>query len=165
MNREIDFSGARSSNTGDVYHELWAVRAALQLLDNSSGLDAVVVEGVPSVDGAGSQWDGVDCTLLFGGQSIQTAESVVIQQLKYSASEPMKSWTPSRVCYGPSSSDPSSSLMRGLGKAFREVVKLRKGQELSDISIELVTNQPISDQILKAIDRARQEGVPSSFLD
>ena len=81
MNREIDFSGARGSNTGDVYHELWAVRAALQLLDSSSGLDALVVEGVPSVDGSGSQWDGVDCTLLFGGRSIQTAERVVILQL------------------------------------------------------------------------------------
>lgn len=163
MNREIDFSGARGSNTGDVYHELWAVRAALQLLDSSSGLDALVVEGVPSVDGSGSQWDGVDCTLLFGGRSIQTAERVVIQQLKYSASKPKKSWTPSRACFGPSASDPSSSLMRGLGKAFREVVKLRKGGEFGDISIELATNQPISDQILKAIDRAKREGVPSSF--
>ena len=31
MSSELDFGGARGSNTGDVYHELWAVRAALKL--------------------------------------------------------------------------------------------------------------------------------------
>ena len=45
---EIDYGGARGSNTGDEFHELWAVRQALRLLDLSSGLTAATVEGVPS---------------------------------------------------------------------------------------------------------------------
>ena len=163
MNSSIDFRGARGSNTGDVYHELWAVRASLKLLGDKGDLEAVLVEGVPAADGVGHQWDGVDCTLLFGGDSIQSARSVTVQQLKYSASEPNKSWSPSRVCYGPSSSDPSSSLMRGLGKAFKEIVRLRRGKPLSDISIELVTNQPISRLTVTAIDAAKNDGVPSSY--
>ncbi|WP_188678147.1 ATP-binding protein [Neptunicoccus cionae] len=163
MSGELEFRGARGSNTGDVYHELWAVRSALKLLDSTSKLEAVTVEGVPSADGFGHQWDGVDCTLLYGGTSIQTADRVTLQQLKYSASEPNTSWSPSRACYGPSSTDPSSSLMRGLGKAFRETVKLRKGRPLSDISVELVTNQPVSDLVVSAINRAKSDGVPGSF--
>ena len=163
MSSELDFGGARGSNTGDVYHELWAVRAALKLLDSTSKLEAVTVEGVPSADGSGHQWDGVDCTLLYGGASIQTADRVAIQQLKYSASEPNTSWSPSRACYGPSSIDPSSSLMRGLGKAFRETVKLREGRPISDISVELVTNQPVSDLVVNAINSAKNDGVPESF--
>ena len=163
MNNRLDFGGARGSNTGDVYHELWAVRAALQLLDESNTLDAVVVEGVPSVDGSGHQWDGVDCTLLFGGEDIQAADRVAIQQLKYSASKPNNPWTPSRVCHGRSATNPTSSLIRGLGKAFQEVSSLRTEGDLSDISIELVTNQPISDKLSRSINFARLEPVPCSF--
>lgn len=163
MNSNVDFGGARGSNTGDVYHELWAARSSLRLLDKKSGLSAVLVEGVPAVDGAGHQWDGVDCTLLFGGDNIQAAKRVSVQQLKYSASAPTKSWSPSRVCYGPSSSDPSSSLMRGLGKAFKEIVRLRPSRPLCDISIELVTNQPISNLIINAINDAIGKEVPSKY--
>lgn len=163
MSSDLDFGGARGSNTGDVYHELWAVRSALKLLDSASKLEAVTVEGVPSADGSGHQWDGVDCTLLYGGTSIQTADRVTIQQLKYSASEPNTSWSPSRACYGPSSIDPSSSLMRSLGKAFRETVKLREGRPISDISVELVTNQPVSALVVSAVNRAKNDGVPGSF--
>ena len=47
MSSDIDFGGARGSNTGDVYHELWAVRTALKLLDSSNDLEAVTVEGGP----------------------------------------------------------------------------------------------------------------------
>ena len=159
----MDSVGARGSNTGDVYHELWAVRNALRLLDSANDLKVVTVEGVPSADGRGRQWDGVDCTLLFGGESIQTADRVVIQQLKYSASAPTKSWSVPRVCYGPSAEDPSSSVMRGLGKAFRGVVGLRLGKQLSDITMELVTNQPVSNQLLSAIEEAKDKGVPQSF--
>ena len=62
MSSELDFGGARGSNTGDVYHELWAVRAALKLLDSTSKLEAVTVEGVPSADGSGHlEWNAKWC--------------------------------------------------------------------------------------------------------
>ena len=70
---QIDYGGARGSNTGDEFHELWAVRQTLGLLDMSSGLTAITVEGVSCIDGSGSSWDGVDCTLLFGGEDLKGA--------------------------------------------------------------------------------------------
>lgn len=40
-----DFRGARGSNAGDDFHELWALRKALALLDPDTDLVAVAVEG------------------------------------------------------------------------------------------------------------------------
>jgi hypothetical protein len=41
-----DFSGTRGSNAGDDFHELWALRQSLALLDQQSGLTGVTVEGL-----------------------------------------------------------------------------------------------------------------------
>lgn len=158
---QIDFGGARGSNTGDVFHELWAVRQALKLLDPSCSLSAMTVEGVPAADGSGSEWDGVDCTLLYGAESAGEADRVVVQQLKYSASNPGKRWTPARMCCG-KSGKPSSSLLRRLGVAFKQLLKLREGQQVDAITIALVTNQPISPAILSIIERAKI-AVPSTY--
>ena len=45
----IDYAGARGSNAGDEYHELWAVRHALRLLDEHTPLSAMTVEGLRAV--------------------------------------------------------------------------------------------------------------------
>lgn len=42
----IDFGGARGSNTGDQFHELWALQQLLDLLDPQARLKAIGVEGV-----------------------------------------------------------------------------------------------------------------------
>ena len=89
-----DFLGARGSNTGDDFHEWWALRLALQLLEPESTLTAVTVEGVNLDDNNKqelTEWDSVDCGLFYGGHTIEQAEKVVIEQLKYSASTPEKS--------------------------------------------------------------------------
>jgi hypothetical protein len=67
---QVDYHGARGSNVGDDFHELWALRQALALLDQDTGLTAVAVEGLKAEDERGSPldaWDGVDCTLYYGG--------------------------------------------------------------------------------------------------
>ena len=64
-----DFRGARGSNVGDDFHELWALRQALALLDPTEDLGAVTVEGLRAEDEKGKPadtWDGVDCTLYYG---------------------------------------------------------------------------------------------------
>ena len=66
-----DFTGARGSNTGDDFHELWATRQAIRLLSNEGGLEAIALEGLSVRDEAGmprDTWDGVDCTQYFGGR-------------------------------------------------------------------------------------------------
>ena len=65
-----DYRGARGANAGDDFHELWALRQALALLDQDTGLTAVAVEGLRAEDESGTPqdaWDGVDFTFYIGG--------------------------------------------------------------------------------------------------
>ena len=155
---QIDYGGARGSNTGDEFHELWAVRQALRLLDATSDLEAITVEGVTV---SGSEWDGVDCALLFGGRSLKGADRVEMQQLKYSAANPNKRWIVSQVCRG-RGGQLETSLIRRLAEAFRALEKERKGKSLDTIKISLVTNQPISPELIKIFKKA-QTGIPHKF--
>ena len=41
-----DYGGARGSNAGDQFHELWALDRALSLLNPATDLQALTVEGV-----------------------------------------------------------------------------------------------------------------------
>ena len=158
---QLDYGGARGSNTGDVFHELWAVRQALRLLDTSDTLTALTVEGVPAANGSDSVWDGVDCTLLFGGENLQEAERVEVQQLKYSAATPQKQWTVARACLG-RNSRPQTSLLRRLGNAFKALTDERGGKPIESLKISLVTNQPISSELVNIFEEA-QTGVPAAF--
>ena len=153
MKREsvrVDYRGARGSNTGDEFHELWAVRNALRMLDPCSGLTAISVEGVPSGRDNDSYWDGVDCTLLFGGESENTAKRVEIQQLKYSSANPTQKWTVARACRG-KNGKPTGSLIHRLGQAFVGLTKSRGKADLDLIKISLVTNQPVASELKDAI--------------
>ncbi len=158
---QIDYGGARGSNTGDEFHELWAVRQALRILDVSSDLTAITVESVPASDGSGSSWDGVDCTLLFGGEDLEGADRVELQQLKYSAANPKKKWIVARAC-SRKNGKPQTSLIRRLADAFKTLMEMREGKPLGSIKISLVTNQPVSPELAKIFEEART-GVPSTF--
>ncbi len=82
-----DYRGARGANAGDDYHELWALRQALSILDKKTGLYAVAVEGLQSEDEGGKSpdtWDGVDCTFYYGNEDTGIPTRIVIAQFKYS---------------------------------------------------------------------------------
>jgi hypothetical protein len=51
---QADYRGARGSNAGDDFHELWAVRQALTLLSADGDLKAVTLEGIADRDAKGS---------------------------------------------------------------------------------------------------------------
>ena len=158
---QLDYGGARGSNTGDVFHELWAVRQALRLLDASDTLTALTVEGVPAANSSDSGLDEVDCTLLFGGEDLQEAECIELQQLKYSAATPQKKWTVARACCG-KNGKPETSLMRHLGNTFKTSTNQRAGKPLKSLKISLVTNQPVSSEWANIFSEA-QKGVPADF--
>lgn len=71
-----DYRGARGSNTGDDFHELWATREAIRLLNGEGDLQALSVEGVLEPGGGADTWDGVDCALYFGGPDAASAKQV-----------------------------------------------------------------------------------------
>ena len=157
----IDYGGARGSNTGDEFHELWVVRHALTMLDPRSELSAIEVEGVSSNNDKGNFWNGVDCTLLFGGDTLPDAERVEIQQLKYSASNATRKWTVARACAG-KNGKPTGSLIHRLGEAFQGLNTARRDKELDSNKITLVTNQPVSHELIEVLALARNK-VPAVF--
>lgn len=58
------FLGAKASNAGDSFHELWALHATLELLNPKTALTALTIEGVRVVDNLATEtdpWSGVDC--------------------------------------------------------------------------------------------------------
>src|SRR5687767_4788355 len=94
-----DYRGARGANAGDDFHELWALRQALTLLDQDTELTAITVEGLRAEDESGAPldtWDGVDCAFYFGGDQATLAERIVLDQLKYSAANSDQAWTVAR---------------------------------------------------------------------
>jgi len=61
-----NYHGKRGSNAGDDFHELWAIRRALETIEPGSTVQEVTVEGVRALDEAGTEgpeWDGVDCAI------------------------------------------------------------------------------------------------------
>ena len=136
-----DFRGARGSNTGDDYHELWAARNALRLLDDRDPLQALTVEGIAPVDEASASdatWDGVDCGLYEGGRNAREAGRIVLEQLKYSAANPQSPWTVARLVQGEKRDD---SVLHRLARAWSGIQALGPG---GPVEVSLVTNQPIA---------------------
>tara|TARA_B110000211_G_scaffold235033_1_gene308762 strand:+ start:21225 stop:26291 length:5067 start_codon:yes stop_codon:yes gene_type:complete len=155
---KLEYLGARASNTGDDFHEWWALRLALQLLELDTSLVAVTVEGV-NLDDENSQklteWDSVDCGLFYGGHTIEQAEKVVIEQLKYSASTPEKNWTVSELTCSKSKSS-NNSIIKGLADSFTAILKARPDLiGAGALTIRLVSNRPIGTDLQKSLSDFR----------
>lgn len=151
-----DFRGARGSNTGDDYHELWAARHALRLLDERDPLEALTVEGIAPVDEASADdatWDGVDCGLYEGGRNAREASRIILEQLKYSAADPQASWTVARVIQGQKR---ENTVINRLARAWSGIQALNPG---GPVDVALVTNQPISPAMETAISTIAGGGI------
>jgi energy-coupling factor transporter ATP-binding protein EcfA2 len=151
---KAEYLGARASNTGDDFHEWWALRLALQLLEPDTSLVAVTVEGV-NLDDENSQklteWDSVDCGLFYGGHTVEQAEKVVIEQLKYSSSTPEKNWTVSELTNSKSKSS-NNSIIRGLADSFSAIFKNRPDLiSAGALTIKLVSNRSIGADLQKSL--------------
>lgn len=168
--KKPDFGGARGSNTGDDFHEFWAMRQALRLIERGSGLSAMALEGLTADVGTGSDWDGVDCTLLYGTERETTADRIELQQLKYSAANASASWTVARISAA-KTSKPESSVIGRMATAYAALVAKRSAHDPITVSVQLVTNQQIDDALSKAIgegkaiDVADQSKIPEISSD
>ncbi len=154
---KANYLGARGSNTGDDFHEWWALRLALQLLDPDTSLAAVTVEGV-NLDDKNEQelteWDSVDCGLFYGDHTVERAEKVVIEQLKYSSSTPEKNWTVSELTSSKSKSS-NNSIIKGLADSFSAILKTRPDLiSTGALTIRLVSNRPIGANLQKSLSDA-----------
>ncbi len=155
----FDFGGARGSGLGDDFHEVWALRRALDMLLPDSDIAALTVEGMLPEDEKGvpsDTWDGVDCTFYHGEESIENATKVVIDQLKYSGSDPKQNWTISRLTASTARTT-NNSVIRKLAKAFFRIDQLRPAL-LDDggLKVRLVSNQSISSAVLQALPKTTE---------
>ena len=117
---QTEFLGAKASNAGDSFHELWALHAALELMKARTPLTAVTVEGVRAIDSASSSldaWSGVDCGLYFEGDSFATARRIELVQLKYSTANSDKNWTAAGLTAS-TSKNKNNSVIRQLANQF-----------------------------------------------
>jgi hypothetical protein len=154
----VDYTGARGSNAGDDFHELWTVQQMLGLLDPNSGLSLVTVEGLTLEDETGStvtQWNGVDCALYFGSQSARSCSRIVLQQLKYSAASSNSPWTVARLIEN-TAKKANNSVIRRLADSFAELVKKRNGSA-EGIAVTLVSNQPVDSVVHEALRSVTKE--------
>lgn len=154
----IDYHGARSSNTGDQFHELWALLQMLDLLRPETDLMAVGVEGVrtetPSQNADNPTWDGVDCTLYYGGISLETADQIEFAQLKYSAANPKTAWSVARVTAN-TARKKNNSVIRKMADDFNSAkARMKEGAQFK---IRLISNQTVSTD-LKRILGVRWQG-------
>lgn len=145
-----DVAGARASNAGDDFHVLWALSHALRVLDASSELSAVTVEGIP-VPARSGAWEGVDVALFYGGDSLRSATRVEIQQLKYSTTSPQTSWSVARLVHSTRKSRGNNSVMARLAAAYAEVLRVAPQLSPDDVKVKLVSNQPIHERVLRAL--------------
>lgn len=149
-----EFLGARASNAGDDFHELWAARHAIRLLSGEDDLQAITLEGVAAEDETGAPngtWDAVDCALYFGSENCEQATRVVIEQLKYSAAAPTTPWTVARFSYAPK---PGQSVLGKLARAW-SAMRSRVPSQAS-IEVKLVSNQPAATQLVECVRRLAQ---------
>ena len=148
------FLGARASNAGDAFHEIWALRKALELLDPKSGLILLTLEGVGNLSKTtdNRQWDGVDCALYYGETEDGPFDRVNLVQLRYSVAAPNNGWALGR--FTKTSSKNNNSLARRLAAAFNEATKEMSFDEIREsIGVSLVTNQPISPSLEKLVEQ------------
>ena len=161
-----DFRGARGSNAGDDFHEIWVLRQALSLLEVGSALAAISVEGLRVEDEKGvvsDTWDGVDCALYYGGTTKETAERIEIVQVKYSAANPEKPWTLADLT-AKTSKRADSSVIGRLAKAYKGI---RTGDSNSGLSIglRLITNRPVADNVRNILSNiAKSDSAPDKDI-
>jgi hypothetical protein len=156
-----DYGGARGSNAGDQFHELWALQQILGLLKPRSTLSAVTVEGIPFTERQTTidapTWDGVDCALLHGDRTLDKAARVELVQLKYSGSSPSTPWTIARLCANTRTTG-NNSVLRRLSDDFADARGCMKPE--AQLVVRLVSNQPAGSDILALLSGSSASAVP-----
>lgn len=146
---------APESNAGDDFHQLWAVRKALELINtDSSALKAIALEGIHpdethQVDPQGDQLLGVDITEYYGGENFTSAHTIVFSQLKYSTRHADEEWTLNALCksYKNKKDAFRGSIIHRLASIFKAHSKNSgTDQVIQKMKLKLVSNRGIKDE-------------------
>lgn len=144
--KENTMLGAVASSAGDDFHELWAMRHSLALLDPSSKITGIKVEGLPENaihEGLGQIGQVVDIAVTYGGD--EKGPYVRYEQLKYSPSDPHSEWTWARLTANKSKTKSRTSI---LGK-IAQLIEAVGGRA----RFAIVTNQPAHADVVADVER------------
>ncbi|MBN1271128.1 MAG: ATP-binding protein [Candidatus Aminicenantes bacterium] len=143
--RKID--KVRASRDGHEFHEAWTARKATQLLWPDAELTAIAVEGLSPSDQAGAPAATIevaDLTFYYKGPpNFKDSARTTIAQFKYSIADHNKDFRTSHA----------KKTVKKFGVTYRSY-KRKYGAKAVDNKLEfqLVTNQPISESLLQAIE-------------
>jgi hypothetical protein len=150
------YHGKRGSNAGDDFHELWAIRRALETISPSSNVQEVAVEGVRALDegeSEGPEWDGVDCAI-YSGDTPDKIDLIEIAQLKYSGANPTSAWTIARLTSANNKNKDNSVIAR-LATAYTAISSKNPALAVAGkIATKLVSNQPLAREVAEAVAKS-----------
>jgi hypothetical protein len=135
---------------------LWAARRVLALLDADSNLQLVTMEELFPFEGDVDPklLLGVDLTEYFGGRDFESANQVVVSQLKYSHRNQNRSWTAARLTQG--SGRPS--VIKRLANIYKGLVGLHGREHLLNVlRIRLVSNMPLGTRFGRSLATAQAQ--------
>jgi hypothetical protein len=135
--------GAPASLAGDDFHELWALRHALRLLNPQTDLISVVMEGVPNDERTAQLGEGaqaVDVTQVRRGPD---GDELLFEQLKYSTASPASPWTWARLTRERTKTARGTSVLGKLALALERTE--------GDCRFRLVTNQPVAAEVARDV--------------
>lgn len=140
----------RWRNDGEDFHILWSARRALRLLDVSSGLTSVSIEGPSNLESpAATKTDAgvlVIDTAEYYGSRAQKNERVHYFQLKHSTTAATAPWTVSGL----------KDTLRGFGRRYKAIRKKKGPRWVADrVRFVFVTNKPIATAITHAVSQAK----------
>lgn len=139
-------TSVHDSNAGHDFHVLWATRRLIDLLNPSSTLTALKMEGVAAEDltllsATEDHFLAADLTEYHGGRHFGEANIIEIVQLKYSTRHPNKAWTKGRLRARKSY---NNSVIERLAAAYQDLVKagIPRSEIQHKTRIRLISNQP-----------------------
>lgn len=151
-------SGARESSAGDQFHFLWAARRVVALLDPSSRLELVRVEGFSPNEPVSRSSDlllGADLVEYYGGRSFDAADEICVSQLKYSSRHPDTAWTAARLCAPTRRGGPT--VIGRLAQLYLATKGTHGRRDtLRKLRLRLVSNQPATLELTNALATAQQ---------
>jgi hypothetical protein len=146
------------SSAGDDFHILWAIKKSLELLNfDNTNLKAITIEGFENklsskIDPFGEKFLGIDLTEYFGGLNFESAESIVISQLKYSTRRANENFTFSKLYQSKKSTSYEGSIIHRLATIFKTFLdEFGRDEVIKKVKIKLVSNRNINASHLSQI--------------
>jgi len=138
-----NLDSTRESRDGDQFHYFWAARQCLTLLDFTSDLVAVAIEGpAPHDPTAGlrtSSAHEIDVAEYYGGTSVSDATRIKYRQLKHSTARRDVPWGPIGL---------KSSISR-FAALYKAAVSAGAGPD--KYGYQFVSNRPVSESVRLAL--------------